>query len=105
MLRKGDARLSSILLPSETPLSLHPWPPENRKQRSDVNDDGYSDVIISAHGTDEAYVFYGAASFASDAYALSTLSGNDGFIISVGNDGDETVVAGAGVRGNGEKET
>lgn len=68
---------------------------------SDVNDDGYSDVIISAHGANEAYVFYGAASFSSDVYSLSDLSGTDGFIISAGNDGDEIVVAGVGVRERG----
>ncbi|CAN0486059.1 unnamed protein product, partial [Scytosiphon promiscuus] len=62
----------------------------------DVNDDGYSDVLISAHGANEAYVFYGAASFAEDVYALNTLSGDDGFIVSVGNDEDEIFVAGAG---------
>lgn len=69
---------------------------------SDVNDDGYSDIIISAHGANEAYVFYGAATFSSDVYALNTLSGTDGFILSTGNDGDQTVVAGAGVR-SGER--
>lgn len=68
----------------------------------DVNDDGYSDVIISAHGADEAYVFYGAATFSSDVYTLNTLSGTLGFVVSVGNDGDETVVAGVGVREAGK---
>lgn len=63
-----------------------------------MNDDGYSDVIISAHGANKAYVFYGAATFSSDVYSLSTLSGTDGFIVSTGNDGDEIVVAGVGVR-------
>ncbi|CAN0059055.1 unnamed protein product, partial [Hapterophycus canaliculatus] len=62
----------------------------------DVNDDGYSDVLISAHGASEAYVFYGAASFSEDVYTLHTLSGTDGFIVSVGNDEDEILVAGAG---------
>lgn len=62
-----------------------------------MNDDGYSDVIISAHGANEAYVFYGAASFSQDVYALNTLSGSDGFIISVGNEEDEIFLAGAGV--------
>lgn len=70
-----------------------------------MNDDGYSDVIISAHGANEAYVFYGAASYSSDAYSLNTLSGIDGFIISTGNDGDEIVVAGVGVREAGRHQT
>lgn len=65
---------------------------------ADVNDDGYSDVIISAYGADEAYVFYGASAFSSSVYELATLSGTDGFVISTGNDGDVIIVAGAGVR-------
>lgn len=69
-----------------------------RTKKKDVNDDGYSDVIISAYGADEAYVFYGAATFLSSVYSLDTLSGADGFIISAGNEGDVLVVAGAGVR-------
>lgn len=64
----------------------------------DVNNDGYSDVILSAYGADEAYVFYGAAAFSSSVYELAALSGTDGFVISTGNDGDVIVVAGAGVR-------
>lgn len=63
-----------------------------------MNDDGYSDVIISAHGANAAYVFYGAATFSSDIYSLNALSGVGGFIISTGNEGDEIVVAGVGVR-------
>lgn len=62
-----------------------------------MNDDGYSDVIISAHGANEAYVFYGAEVFPSEVVSLNALSGDDGFIISTGNDGDEIVVTGAGV--------
>ncbi|CAM9609391.1 unnamed protein product, partial [Laminaria digitata] len=62
----------------------------------DVNDDGFSDVIVSAYGADEAYVFYGASTFSSSVYELATLSGTDGFVLSTGNDGDVLVVAGAG---------
>lgn len=80
-----------------SPYSPCPAVSENT-QKKDVNDDGYSDVIISAHGANEAYVFYGAAAFLADVYSLNTLSGTDGFIISTGNDGDEIVVAGVGVR-------
>lgn len=67
-------------------------------ETKDVNDDGYSDVIIAAYGASEAYVFYGAPTFASTIYALNTLSGTDGFAMVVGNDGDEIIVAGVGVR-------
>lgn len=66
--------------------------------QKDTNGDGYSDVIISAYGADEAYVFYGAPSFSSTVYELAALSGANGFVISTGNDGDVVVVAGAGVR-------
>ena len=69
-----------------------------RQHKKDTNGDGYSDVIISAYGADEAYVFYGAPAFSSTDYELAALSGTDGFIISTGNDGDVIVVAGAGVR-------
>lgn len=73
-------------------------PPLPAAETKDVNDDGYSDVIIAAYGADEAYVFYGAPTFASTTYALNTLSGTDGFAMVVGNDGDEITVAGVGVR-------
>lgn len=63
-----------------------------------MNDDGYSDVVISAYGADEAYVFYGAPTFSSGTFSLTSLSGTAGFIISTGGDGDAVVVAAAGVR-------
>lgn len=89
-----------------SPLPFHPPltrqqlptpPPPITTHPPDVNDDGYSDVIISAHGANEAYVFYGAAVFPSEVISLSALSGDDGFIVSTGNDGDEIVVTAAGV--------
>ena len=67
-------------------------------EKKDVNDDGYSDVIVSAYGANEAYVFYGASTFSSSSYELNTLSGIDGFVVSTGSDGDALVVAAAGVR-------
>lgn len=63
-----------------------------------MNDDGYSDVVISAYGADEAYVFYGAPIFTSTTYALGSFADNDGFVISAGNNGDVLIVSGAGVR-------
>ncbi|CAM9437121.1 unnamed protein product, partial [Sphacelaria rigidula] len=50
----------------------------------DVNDDGYSDVLVAAYGASEAYVFYGAPTFLSTTYALNVLSGTDGFVMTVG---------------------
>lgn len=62
-----------------------------------MNDDGYSDVIISANGADKAYVFYGAPTFSSSIYSIDEISGSQGFVIYTGNDGDELIVNGAGV--------
>lgn len=64
----------------------------------DVNDDGYSDVIISAFGADKAYVLYGAPTFSPSIYSMDEMSGSEGFVIYTGNDGDVVVVGGAGVR-------
>lgn len=64
----------------------------------DVNDDGYSDVIISAYGADKAYVFYGALTFSSSIYSMDEISGSEGFVVYAGNDGDTAAVSGAGVR-------
>ena len=56
----------------------------------DVNGDGFSDVIVSASGTDEAYVYHGSAAslYAVDTFRYSSSLANARFGTSVAAAGD-----------------
>ena len=59
----------------------------------DVNDDGFDDVIVGAHGADSSYVIFGKTSGFAAAMDLSSLDGSNGFRLdgggwSVSNAGD-----------------
>ncbi|EDX78238.1 FG-GAP repeat domain protein [Coleofasciculus chthonoplastes PCC 7420] len=73
----------------------------------DVNDDGINDIIISApeadpngiYGAGESYVIFGSSSFTVASLDLSSLNGNNGFVI---NGIDEFDRSGLSVSGAGD---
>jgi hypothetical protein len=55
----------------------------------DLNNDGYTDLVIGAHGAKKAFVYYGSPSFdgASDV-TIADRTGESGFGVSAANAGD-----------------
>lgn len=67
----------------------------------DVNDDGYSDLVVSATYSDECYVIFGKANGLPATVDVSLLDGNNGFTIA--GDSIGHAVSGAGdVNGDGK---
>ncbi|MCP4596860.1 DUF4214 domain-containing protein [Neptuniibacter sp.] len=63
----------------------------------DVNGDGYDDVLIGTHGTNEVYVVFGKENQWVESIELSDLNGTNGFIlrgVNGGSNGQNSVSAG-----------
>ena len=70
----------------------------------DINGDGVADLIIGAYGAEASYVVFGKPGIGSSgSIALSSLNGNNGFVLSgVASSGSGVSVSGAGdVNGDG----
>ena len=94
-------------------IDAHDFSGGSIRNAGDVNGDGFSDVIVGAHGADggsantiegESYVIFGHSSITNSALNLTSLNGSNGFRINGVNSLDHSGVAVAGtgdVNGDG----
>ena len=70
----------------------------------DINGDGYNDLIIGAPGPDETYVVFGGSDGFDSALELSSLDGDNGFILkgnAADNERSGEAVASGDINGDG----